>query len=502
MATFKLITAGNTNIYTWVNSVIAATKELQKNEDEETNTLVFENIHIFHTDDSIKKLYDNNTFNKWKTELAKYGIEEHHLIHHTYKIEENNNEIATSLISQLRNIIAATEQSQYYIDLTNGVSSIKSMFAILAYVMNIQHVYLLEINFQGNPTLRECFYDQLKEAQLDIHYKKLPNTQQFDDFGRLNMSDIIRYESVIGKYKTELTALLSDESTQNNIELISSYLLNTMNLRLKNLNKVDTNKHDLRSEIMSFATTIELFTDSVLDFFNQQNANHKEKPLGQKFEDLQAIANNHHKYFISMDILKHFTTLINNIRNEIIHHKSDISVENLKVIAELKYALLSAYLGFTINSIKNFVRDDNMVNVQEFPLEQLKNEEFYFGFDGDDTGNFIEQSLDANDEEKAKANSINIAKVLKALTQKIQKESQNKDSLIFYNGDNIMFKGTFDIEFIKELQQYYTTETGLFCSIGFGKTLADASLALKLAKAKSKKENTIFGLHIIPPAKS
>ncbi len=53
----------------------------------------------------------------------------------------------------------------------------------------------------------------------------------------------------------------------------------------------------------------------------------------------------------------------------------------------------------------------------------------------------------------------------------------------------MLFKGTFNETALQDLQQIYQKITsGLTCSIGFGKTLQEVYLALKLAKAEPGEE--------------
>jgi GH24 family phage-related lysozyme (muramidase) len=66
----------------------------------------------------------------------------------------------------------------------------------------------------------------------------------------------------------------------------------------------------------------------------------------------------------------------------------------------------------------------------------------------------------------------------------IYKETKDRNSILFAEGDNILFKAHYQVSLLKELQRIYRDKTGLTGSIGYGKTLPEVSLAMRLSKAK------------------
>ena len=74
----------------------------------------------------------------------------------------------------------------------------------------------------------------------------------------------------------------------------------------------------------------------------------------------------------------------------------------------------------------------------------------------------------------------------------IHQETRNQDSVLFAEGDNILFKAQFSASLLGELQRVCREKTGLCSSIGYGKTLREATIALRLAKAK--KGDSIVGV--------
>ncbi|MEO1799096.1 MAG: hypothetical protein AAFR62_01495, partial [Cyanobacteria bacterium J06629_2] len=139
---FKLILAGNINIPAMINAIVRAT--LQARNDNEDSTLTFRQIHVFHTEQSLQTLTSSTT---WQSALKHYKISSTSLVHHVAKIEDSNVDRFKDLVEQLRTIVNPLDNAQNYIDLTSGISSLKSILAVFAYVLDIENIYSLEIDF-------------------------------------------------------------------------------------------------------------------------------------------------------------------------------------------------------------------------------------------------------------------------------------------------------------------------------------------------------------------
>ncbi|NEP06957.1 MAG: hypothetical protein F6K25_07585 [Okeania sp. SIO2G4] len=74
--------------------------------------------------------------------------------------------------------------------MTGGISSVKSILAIFAYVLDIENIYSLEIDFSQDSGTRKkqasLFYYDLEKAGVSIKYRKFPPIREFDNFGKLN----------------------------------------------------------------------------------------------------------------------------------------------------------------------------------------------------------------------------------------------------------------------------------------------------------------------------
>ena len=128
---FKLIIAGNTNIPSMVNVIIRATKQLREN--TQHTELIFRQIHIFHTEQSLIAL--TSFPGDWQTVLNGYEIPSTSLVHHVTNVEDSDVDRFRDLVEQLKTIVNPLDNAHYYIDLTGGLSSLKPILAVFAYVL-------------------------------------------------------------------------------------------------------------------------------------------------------------------------------------------------------------------------------------------------------------------------------------------------------------------------------------------------------------------------------
>ena len=156
---FNLILAGNTNAPAMINAIIRATIQARANAQDEH--LVFRQVHIFHTEQSLQALM--TSAEDWQQALGHYGIPVTSLVHHVTKIEDSNVDRFRDLVEQLRTIVNPLDNALYYVDLTGGISALKTILAVFAYVLDIEHVYALEIQFSDD------FETRRKQAGLFYH---------------------------------------------------------------------------------------------------------------------------------------------------------------------------------------------------------------------------------------------------------------------------------------------------------------------------------------------
>lgn len=487
---FKLLLAGNTNVFGMTNVIIRATMQLRQN--AQKDDLSFRQIHIFHTEESLQRLISDKS--DWQNALLHYGIPITSMIHHVTKIEDSSVERFRDLVEQLRTIVNPLDNATYYVDLTGGISALKTILAVFAYVLDIEHIYSLEIKFSDIPEDRRrqtnLFYPQLEKElnQEFITYRKFPPIREFDDFGRRHYTEVLRHRQIIDELAHKLAILLP---SQLDPEHLRSSLLSGTNSRLMGESSRDS--YSYRHAVFSFSAAIEETANAILLSLTTNPIDNK--TLGDKLADLRNLFSDTPKYFVNAEILEHLTRLIAEIRNSIIHP----SPGEDKTLAEIQSLLASqlalTFTRFAIKTLSAFLDNKgNLVEIEVLEPNDNQKDVYYFGFDGDATGDYLETAFTKPEhgEQEVLLRSKAVHNAIKTLRKSIYKSTKDDKAVLFAEGDNILFKARFNMLLLRELQEIYSKETGLCSSIGFGRTLHEATIALRLAKAQ--KGNSIIGI--------
>jgi hypothetical protein len=477
---FKLILAGNTNVPAMINAIIRAT--LQARENTQNRDLTFRQIHIFHTEQSLQAL---TTLTSWQEALRHYNISSTSLVHHVAKIEDSNIDRFRDFVEQLRTIVNPLDNAQNYIDLTSGISSLKSILAVFAYVLDIENIYSLEIEFSDDLATRKkqssLYYNELEKTDVKISYRKFPPIREFDTFGKLNYTEVLRHRSIIDELVESLTRLLPSEL---DLDHLRESLLSGVHSRL--MGEITEESYSYRHSIFASSAGVEEVSNIILTII--KNADLENKTLGQKLNEVRDIFAKNPKYFVNTETLEYLTKLITSVRNDIAHPSRDNGQtrEITAIQSRLSSQLAFAFLQFTTKTLSAFLDPNGkLVNIQilDTPSED-NNTIFYFGFDGDSTGDYLDMAFGESSEEEVRKRSQIVHEAIKTLQKFICKETKDHNSIVFAEGDNILFKSHYQISLLKELQRLYKDKTGLTGSIGYGKTLPEVSLAMRLSKAK------------------
>lgn len=477
---FKLILAGNTNIPAMINAIIRAT--LQARNDTKNSDLTFRQVHIFHSEQSLQAL---TTSVGWQKALSNYKISSTSLVHHVTKIEDSNVDRFRDFVEQLRTIVNPLDNPQNYIDLTGGISSLKSILAVFAYVLDIENIYSLEIDFSKDTVTRKkqasLFYYDLEQAGVSIKYRKFPPIREFDAFGKLNYTEVLRHRSNINDLVNCLTNLLPSGL---DIEHLRESLLSGVNSRL--IGEVTEETYSYRHSIFSSSAGVEEIANIILTII--KSADLENKTLGKKLDEVRNIFSQNPKYFINTETLEYITRLITSVRNDIAHPSSENSYSKdiVAIQSRLSSQLAFAFLQFTTKTLSSFLdKNGQLVNVKIIETPTDKNQTiFYFGFDGDSTGDYLEMAFEQSSEEEVRQRSQIVHEVIGELKKLIYKVTKDNKSVLFAEGDNILFKGPYRASLLNDLQRIYKERTGLTGSIGYGKNLPEVALAMRLAKAK------------------
>lgn len=488
---YRLILAGNTNVYAMINAIISAT--LQVRNDTRSDQVTFRQIHLLHTEESLSSLIGSAT--DWRTALANFQIPTSSLIHHVTKLEDSSIERFRDLVEQLRTIVNPHDNAIYYVDLTGGISALKTILAVFAYVLDIERIYSLEIKFSLNDEVskvqKKLFLHELnKRGDVTIDYKRFPPIREFDDFGRLSLTEIVRHRRIVEQLTDNLSNLLP---TNFDLSHLRESLISGTTSRL--LGEQTGTNYDFRHSVFSFSSAVEEMTNIILTFLT--NSEFEEDTLGDKLEKLRQLFSGAPKYFVNVEVLKHLTMLIKEVRNNVVHPSLENSDKLEALQSSLSAQLTDTFIRFAVKTLSAFLdQEGNLVDLEVLdPIDDPKDETiYYYGFDGDSTGDYLEVGFTRTENAEAEVlkRSQSVHKAIKEIGSAIKKKAKDSSAVIFAEGDNVLFKMPQDYLFILQIQEIYKKHTGLCSSVGYGKTLNEATIAMRLAKAK--RGDTIIGI--------
>ncbi|NEQ72928.1 MAG: hypothetical protein F6K23_07495 [Okeania sp. SIO2C9] len=171
------------------------------------------------------------------------------------------------------------------------------------------------------------------------------------------------------------------------------------------------------------------------------------KTLGKKLDEVRDVFSQNPKYFVKTETLEYITRLITSVRNDIAHPSSENSYSKdiIAIQSRLSSQLAFAFIQFTTKTLSSFLdKNGQLVNVQILETPADKNQTiFYFGFDGDSTDYYLEMAFEKSNEDEVRQRSQILHEVIGELKKLIYKATKDNKSVLFAEGDNILFKASY-----------------------------------------------------------
>ena len=183
------------------------------------------------------------------------------------------------------------------------------------------------------------------------------------------------------------------------------------------------------------------------------------------------------------------------LRNSTTHKGRDIS-NSEKFKAELSVQMSLVFLDYYSTIVfdelqKSKVNEEQDVVIEEIILDNL--EVMYYGLDGDNTGQALESLFESNQTERKLRDFSNKIKNAKEVIVNYIKGTKD-GTVIFAEGDDILFKGKFKKDELISIKNMYKEKTdGLTCSIAYANTFKELLFSMKLAKME---KDSIRGIKI------
>jgi len=484
-----LIILGNINRFTFVNSILVANSKAIEIFDE-----ALTDIFVIHSFASQKELREQTD---WMEYLQSNGMSQEIITQRVIEIDSTR-ESVERFVHYIEIILngVLSKNPNLIVDLTNGTSLHKNLLSTTAYILDLGCQYLIDITKVAELTGERGF---LPLDILRASYIPVPDATQLDSIAYLNLAEIIRYKRLIQQH-TDKYVQIDTVTTDRNF--FAGNLAHSIDLKLQGDRKRDNALYRIAASSIS-ASVEDLITILISKFILKGHPENEDRPtFGTKLRRLQselqgkgAVEN------FDFDFFKRFNDFMLYLRNSTTHKGALLTdIERFK--GELAVKMSFPFIEFYTDIIYPMLAGD-APGEPTMKMKRLSSPAsdtdgiFYFGLDGDNTGSLLEELFRSSyDEDAFKRMSNSITKAIEEIKKHIRGNIL-RNAIIFAAGDDMLFKGAFNEATLYTLQGIYQKNTaGMTCSIGYGKTLLEAYLALKLAKAEPGK-NRIVGIELV-----
>lgn len=481
-----LIILGNINQYTFANSIVAA-----NGKSNELFGIPLERIEVFHSRESFEalqayKLNKNDDKEKnWAQYLEENNISEGILVHRTVDVTSNKQSVE-EFVGGVEGIVSeATRKSKsILLDLTNGTTISKNMLSTAAYVLDIPHQFMMDVAKLFSLTTERKF---IPANLLHQTYVSAPDSSDLDSIAYLSLAEVLRYKKIIAGH-SDRYATISNETAD--VSFFQSNLQESIRLKLEGDQRKDNTIYRIATS--SISTSAEELISHLVDKYCEDN---NARTFGEKLGILGSQIEKKAPESFDLEFFRKLNNFVLYLRNSSTHkgrHLTNLEKFKADLAVRMAFPFIAFYTDVVFDILANNTTVTKPHKVTELN-EPPSNGIVYYGLDGDNTGQVLEELfLFAKKETHFKKISRSITQAIAQIRKKIVEKS-GKDAIIFEAGDDLLFRGTFSRSELEEFQSIYNSVTsGLTCSIGYGNSFQEVYLAMKLAKTVPGK-NAITG---------
>lgn len=481
-----LLLHGNLNLPTFANTIIAANEKSK----ELFNGAVLKKIFVIHSPESADKINKDSEWN-WKEHIREQGIDLFEIQSKIIPLDNLDNENMLKFVNYIEfifNGLGLENSDNWIIDLTNGTSLQKNLLSNLSYILNLKNQFMVNINRLSELTTERGL---LPPDIMNRCYERAPKSTVLDKFAYLDLSEVIRYKKIIDDQTEKFRELANGTGDE---VFFKNNLLHSIELKLKGDKKEDNNIYRIATNAIS-ASTEELITELAnrIDDANSET-------LGRKIGIIKSNIEKNKPENFDFDFFQKLNDFMLYLRNSTAHKSkklSDLEKFKAELAIKMSFPFMDFYCTFVAPNIQRNDVNDKPIQIKKIEHDSInQSDTYYFGIDGDNTGNTIEALFMSGQitETQLRDKSGSISEAIKKIANKVK---QYGGTIIFQAGDDLLFKGSMSPDQLNEFRTLYSNHTkGGTCSIGFGKTIYETYLAMKLAKASPGK-NRIIGTQLI-----
>lgn len=473
----SLFLVGNVNERTFANAALAAHVR-----DCDRGGRGLTDVFVLHSPESEQHLAVNT---EWREHLAAHGLSHDIFVSCTVALHGGQDEQLNRVARHIeRFILALDAKEDIYVDLTNGPSLYKSILSNVSYILGVRKQFILDTReirgFLGPDKLRDA-------------YVELPSPSGLDAVAPAWLTEVRRFNVKARETSQTLAAICGIDSARR--VGLEGDIENAVRAWFRGEKSADGAA--LGGAVRYAGRAFEDLIRGVHEvLFNESDKRHKNLSdmLDQICSRLTSIAPGYEP-----QLIEDISQLLRRLRNTATHEQ--ISPEFGRIRARLSTELLLA----TADYLK-ILHETGLLNPAQVQANHERNrysitgragQAYYFGLDGDDTGRGLEHLFQsASDAEPIARFSIAIENAMKAVAASASK-APIQGKVLFRSGDDILFRGTYDADAIEELRAIYTKISGgRTCCVGFGSTLKEAYVAIKMAKAAPGKD-CVMGVELV-----
>lgn len=474
-----LIILGNLNQKTFSNSIVVA-----NHKSVELFKEPLKRIEIFHSKESFETLIGlklKKDEDSWVNHLENNGISEQIITHRTIEVNTTQ-ESVEGFVNSIEEIVsnASKKNSNIILDLTNGTTLSKNLLSTAAYVLDIPHQYMIDVSilFRLTKTL-----DYLPLKILKQTYISAPKSSYLDNIAYLSLSEIVRFEKIIEEHSDRYRNIIGQSA---DTDFFKNNLKESIRIKLEGDKRKENTVYRIASASIPLSSE-----DLISRLIEQISPESKARMFGQKIGEIRQKIEAKAPPSFDIDFFRKFNDFILYLRNSTTH-KGTILTDIEKFKADLSVKMTFPFIQFYTDIVYDILTDKS--NIKPIGIKDLNNtlpkpgEKMYYGIDGDDTGKVLEELFfSSKNDSHFKKISNSIKNGISKIRKKV-KDKSGESSIIFHAGDDLLFTGEYTMRELESFQAIYNSATsGLTCSIGYGSSLQDVYLAMKLAKSKPGK---------------
>jgi hypothetical protein len=472
----SLFLVGNTNRFTFANAALAAHVR-----DRDLGGSGLSDVFVLHSPESEKLLAQSDD---WKAHLNTHGLDTSVFVSCMVDLQNHRDAQLSRVARHVERFLKSLDRrSDVYVDLTNGNSLYKSVLSNIAFVLGVRRQFVV------NTTLRNDFLQPQDARQA---YTELPDPAALDSVAPAWLTEVRRFNLHVRSATQALRAL--SPSPQLNSAGFEADVSAAINAWFEGVKRNDG--ATLGGAVRHVGRA---FEDLMRALFDAVSASPGGKP--KTLYDMLARINAQMSQVAPEGDPRLFydiNELLRRIRNACTH--GQVSPEFGRIHARLSTELLLASAEYVrLYHAKGLLAGSKSSGavLDQCAIDGSPGLTYYFGVDGDDTGLRLERFLQGGGDHEALTRfSASIEGAIQSMAKSVQQSPLNGE-VLFAVGDDLLFRGTYDRDAVADLKNMYSRlADGVTCSVGFGKTMKEAYVALKMAKAAPGKD-AIVGIELV-----